>query len=396
MNDIKIWIGNLNYPNSKLPWLPTINSVLSTQRFLKNKYNYMTVIIFRKLTDDDYTYTISNDVLYTSSATDILTQHIGATNTITIPGFYDYYDGNYYYSYLVMYSNTFNIWNVVNNSNVYAVLYDQTIVNISYPYIMNEWRITKNVAELIVSAGVNNVTTLIIPNQMEYTINFENFYNVNYCEKFQLFNILNPLINQEIETFNGLLYTINQDILIAVPHNYKPDVYNNINLSSNCNSIRTNTFSNGTIDMRYDTSFNTLFGENVTDIDEYSLAFVSAKIFNFPKLQKFNNFALYLNDNIETLYLPKSLMTMYEDSLVPDTDKFTNILFENDFGINLDTNVYLQHCNVLDVSLLATQFYNLATIKTDNIIYLHNDIYDALTPEEIDIAINKGWKVEVL
>lgn len=394
MNEIKLWIGDLNYPTSKLPWLPRINSVLSTQIKIKNKYNYMTVIIFRKATDDDYNYTMNNDVLYTSSATDILTQHTGTTGAITIPGFYDYYDGNYYYSYLIMYSNTFDIWNVVNNVNIYAVLYDQTLVNIISPYIMNEWRITKNVSEVVASTGINNVASLIIPNQMTDAITFESFYNVAYCKNFQLFNMINPLLTQEIETYNGLLYTINQDTLIAVPRKYKADINNNIILSYNCTTIKNNSFSNSTVDIRYDDSFDMLFGENVIEVEDYSLAFVSAKIFNFPKLQKLNNFALYLNDKIETLYLPKTLTTMYEESLKPDTDKFTNILFEYDFGINLTTDIYLQHCNRLDVSLLATQFYNLATIGTSRIIYLHQDTYDSLTPEEINIAIDKGWKVE--
>ena len=97
MNDIKLYIGEINYPGSKLPWIPTLDSVISTQVQIKNKYNYITIIIFRKSTNDDYNYIINSDVLYTSSMTDVLTQHIGSDGTITMNGIWDYYDGTYYY-----------------------------------------------------------------------------------------------------------------------------------------------------------------------------------------------------------------------------------------------------------------------------------------------------------
>ena len=395
MNDIKLWIGNLNYPTSKLPWIPTIDSVLSTQRYIKNKYDYMTVIIFRKLTNDDYIYTINNDVLYTSSMTDVLTQHIGTDGTITMNGIWDYYDGNYYYSYLIMYSNTFDVWNVINNGNTYAVLYDQSVANIKYPYIMNEWRISKNVTELIVETDVNNVSTLIIPNQMPNTINIENFYSVNNCTKFQLFNILNPISNQEIETYNGLLYTINQVMLIAVPNKYQPDINSNINISTECVVINSNAFSNGTPDMQYDVEFNMIYGENVEILDDYALSFIKNKIISFPKLESIGEFAIYENESLETLYLPVTLQNMTENSIAPNTNKFRTIIFEYNFGINLSTPLYLQFCNALNIDNLALQFNNLG-ITDGSIIYLHPDVYNSLSVEQIQVATDKGWKVEQL
>lgn len=395
MNEIKLWIGNLNYPASKLPWLPTIDSVLSTQALNKNNYLYRTVIIFRKATDADYNYTMNNDVVYTSSATDTQTQHIGLDGTITISGIYDYFDGNYYYSYLIMYSDTFDNWNVTNNVNVYAVLYDQTLAYISAPYIMNEWRITKNVAEIITSAEINNVSTLIVPNQMSEGIKYETFYNVAYCENFQLFNMINPLLTQEIEVFNGLLYSINQGTLIAVPRIYTADVNNNIILSYNCTKIKSYSVNNGTVDMRYETSFDMLFGENVTTIEEYGLGYISPKIINFPKLESIKAYGLYLNDKIEVLYLPKSLIDIDIYGIIPASSVFTNVLLEFDFGINLTTPLYLHYCEMLDANLLANQFNNLATV-TDSIIYLHQKVFDALTPTQLAIATDKGWKVEKL
>lgn len=392
--DIKLYIGEIPTIGSKLPWLPTIDSVLSTQKYIKNKYNYMTVIIFKKTTDDDLLYPVNFDVLYTSSITDSLTQHIGADNNILIKNYMDYFDGNYYYSYLVMYSNTFDLWNISNDATTYAILYDQSTVDIVYPYMLNEWRISKNVEDLIINTTIYNVNTLVIPNKNSSSnLTFSSYYDVANCNKFRLYNEINTVLNQEIETFNGLLYSINQTSLIAVPRNYQPDIYNNITLSTECQTINVNSFQNGSD--YYETNFNTLYGQYVSDIENNAFENLNLTVANFPSLTKLGDCAFLNNVYLTTLYLPTSLERMYESSINTLSDKLTTIYFEFNFGVNLTTPIYLQYCNALNIDNLALQFNNLATVG-DGIIYLHNEVYNNLTPEQIKIAVDKGWKVEVL
>lgn len=392
--DIKLYIGKIPTIGSKLSWLPRIDSVLSTQKHIKNKYNYMTIIIFRKLTNDDYIYTINSDVLYTSSMTDVLTQHIGTDGTITMNGIWDYFDGNYYYSYLVMYSNTFDLWNISNDATMYAILYDQSTVDIVYPYMLNEWRISKNVEELIINTTIYNVNTLVIPNKNSSSnLTFSSYYDVANCNKFRLYNEINTVLNQEIETFNGLLYSINQTSLIAVPRNYQPDIYNNITLSTECQIINVNSFQNGS--HYYETNFNTLYGQYVTSIENKAFENLSLTVANFPNLNTLGDYVFLNNKYLTTLYLPATLERMYKNSINTLSDALTTIYFEFNFGVNLTTPIYLQYCNALNIDNLALQFNNLATVG-GNTIYLHNDIYYSLTPEQIAIAVDKGWKVEKL
>ena len=392
--DIKLYIGEIPTIGSKLPWLPTIDSVLSTQKYIKNKYNYMTVIIFKKTTDDDLLYPVNFDVTYTSSMTDSLTEHSGVDNNILIKNYMDYFDGNYYYSYLVMYSNTFDLWNISNDATTYAILYDQSTVNIVYPYMLNEWRISKNVEDLIINTTIYNVNTLVIPNKNSSSnLTFSSYYDVANCNKFRLYNEINTVLNQEIETFNGLLYSINQTSLIAVPRNYQPDIYNNITLSTECQTINVNSFQNGSD--YYETNFNTLYGQNVTTIENNAFENLRLTVANFPNLNTLGDYVFLNNEYLTTLYLPTTLERMYENSINTLSDALTTVYFESNFGINLITPIYLQHCNALNIDNLVLQFNNLATVG-DGTIYLHNDIYYSLTPEQIAIATDKGWKVESL
>lgn len=398
MEDIKLFIGEPNYVGSKLPWIETIDSVLRTQVYIKNKYLYRTVIIFKKVAQTDINYTMTNDVVYTTSHTDYESQHIGADLTIYINANYDYFDGNYYYSYLVMYSNVLDTWNVVNDSSYYAVLYDQTSVNITYPYEMGPeaWRITKNVRELVIGDLVENVTKLIIPNYMPETTNIENFYNVSNCEKFELFNTINQITEQEIETYNGLLYNLNQNKLIAVPQNYKPNGDDNIILSSLCTEIAERAFSNGTPDVYYPTAFNMLYGQNVTIINNSAFAYMNCVILSFPNLEYIYDNAISNMIKLERIDLSNTLISMEVDSII-DCDSVTQILFQVGLGTNLTSDLYLHHCPNLDKSSLALQFYNLATIIAESkSIYLNEAVYNLLSSAQIAVATDKGWKVEIL
>lgn len=391
--DIKLYIGEIPKIGSKLPWLPTLDSVLNTQRYIKNTYNYMTIIIFKKLTDDNFIYNVNYDVTYTSSMTDSLTEHSGVDESILMNGLWDYYDGNYYYCYLVLYSNTFDLWNISNDATMYAILYDQSTVNIVYPYMLNEWRISKNVEDLIINTTIYNVNTLVIPNKNSSNLTFSSYYGVANCNKFRLYNEINPTLNQEIETLNGLLYSINQTRLIAVPRNYQANINGDIILSTECSAINVNSFQNGSD--YYEINFNTLYGQNVFHIENNAFENLNFTVANFPNLNTLGDYVFLNNEYLTTLYLPTTLERMYENSINTLSDKLTTIYFELNFGINLATPLYLQHCNALNVDNLALQFNNLATVGGGT-IYLHTDIFNSLLPEQIAIATDKGWKVETL
>lgn len=385
---LKLYIGDIEYPLQKKSWIPTLDSVIQTQT-LKNKYLYNTIIIFKKSTNYDYQFSMTSDVLYTSSELDALTEHYGVNNNITISGFYDYYDGTYYYSYLCLYSNTFNLWNIDNNlTDSYAIKYDQVSVTIKDNYVLNEFRITKNVRDFIVEDEINNVDNLILPNQISDTTILDDYWLVN-CKTFELFDS-NEVSGQLVDTFNGLLYNIDQTYLLAVPKNYELDRYNNFYVSNFCTQITSRSISSGF--NYYSKEINMIYGENVTSLGNEALNNIKVRIINFPKLQIITDSCIRNNSLLEILYLPGSLKEINFESIGDTSEKFTTINFGLNLGTALTTDIYLQNCAYLDPIHTGSQFNNLAEItKGSKTIYLHPNVYDNLSAEDLLIAETKGW-----
>lgn len=392
MNNIKLWIGEDNYPVSKKPWLPTIDSVLQTQILLKNKYKYKTVIIFIKNNNDDFYYPLNKDMIYTSSATDSLTQHLSTDSEILIRGYYDYYDGVNYFCYLILYSNTFNDWNVINDESVYAVYYDEDDAIISQPYVMNEWRISKNVKGLKFYAEFFNVPNLIIPNGFQDdNATFEYFYPAVNTEYYRLFDEANELTSQTINTFGGLIYSLDYGTLLTVPRKYKGDSSGDIILNNLCQDISKDAFGNGTIDMHLETDIDLLYGLNVSNLSDYCLCGVLVKRIVFPNLKDIKSYAVRESEKLETFYFPASLVTMEGNAFIY-SNSFINPVFEVDFGKNMTTPIHFGYCNNFDVAFFASQLYNLATIeKGSNTIIITDNLYSSLSSDERKVAEDKGW-----
>ena len=387
---LKLYIGDIEYPLQKKSWIPTLDSVIQTQT-LKKKYLYNTIIIFKKSTNYDYQFNMTSDVLYTSSELDSLTEHYGINSNITISGYYDYYDGTYYYSYLCLYSNTFNLWNIENTlTDAYAIKYDQVSVTIKDSYVLNEFRITKNVREFIVEDDINNIDNLILPNQTSDTTILDDYWLVN-CKTFELFDS-NEVSGQTVDTFNGLLYNIDQSKLLAVPKNYELDRYNNFYLSNFCNEISAKSISSGI--NYYNKEINMIYGESVTSLGNEALNNIQVRIINFPNLQIISDSCIRNNSSLEILYLPGSLKDMQLESIGDTSEKFTTVNFGLNLGTGLSTDIYLQNCAYLDPVHLGSQFNNLAEIiKGSKTIYLHQDVYDNISADDLLIAGEKGWYV---
>lgn len=387
---LKLYIGDIEYPLQKKSWIPTLDSVIQTQ-ILKKKYLYNTIIIFKKSTNYDYEFNMTSDVLYTSSELDSITVHYGVNNNIIIPGYYDYYDGTYYYSYLCLYSNVFNLWNIENTlTDAYAIKYDQESVTIKNSYVLNEFRITKNVIEFIVDDYINNVDNLILPNQTSDTTILDDYWLVN-CKTFELFDS-NEVSGQSVYTFNGLLYNIDQSNLLAVPKNYELDRYNNLYLSNLCNEISYKSMSSGL--NHYNKQINMIYGENVTTLGLEAFNDVQIRVINFPKLEIISESSIRNNSVLEILYLPGSLKEMHLESIGDTTETFTTINFGLNLGAELASDIFLQNCSFLDPVHLGSQFNNLAEIeKGSKTIYLNLDVYDKISSADLLIADVKGWIV---
>lgn len=391
MNDIKLFIGKNEPLDSKLPWLPNLDSVLSTQIYIKNKYLYKTIIIFRTETEENYNYPMLVDMLYTNSNTDYLTQHLGTDEYITMNGYYFYFDGNYYYSYLVMYSNTFDEWNVTNDNTVYAVLYNQTSVKLTggAPYIMNEHKITKNVEELIVTGGeINNIETLILPNKTVGTTTFKTYSLVTSCKKFQLFDEVNQISNQQVNTLNGLLYTTDYTTLLAVPINFQMDLNNDLTLTNYCTTINSNAFSESP-ENKVLNQINTLYGFNVEDILDYGLAFIELTSFYMPRLKGLG-FGALLESLINRLNLPNTLISM-EDNSVQACENLIGIYLQ----VGIKGIIDLRGANNIDGAILSLQLYNVADLRglPESYIYLNGQVYDNITLEAIKYCEERNWVV---
>ena len=307
MKNIKLYIGEHNYSQNKTAWIPTIDSVLQTQKFLKSKYLYRTVIIFRKNTMGDVLYPMAHNLVYSTSEFDALIVHSGSTGNILINEYANYFDGTYYYYYLVMYSNTFGLWDVVNNNSIYAILYDQTSVVIQggASYIMNEFRITKNVNYLGVTGGsVTNVTTLILPNKTLDTTEFTSYTLFSNLKNFQLFDLGVAYPAQEVNTYKGLLYTLAFDELITVPVDYQGETTyyrsssttstittTRINLHQACRFIRNLSFNDDSSGNVYLNEIDEIVGESVMELGVTALAWTKIKSINFPVLKDIKELA---------------------------------------------------------------------------------------------------------
>jgi hypothetical protein len=391
MNDIKLYIGKNEYLDSKLPWTPTLDSVLTTQQKVKNKYLYKTIIIFRKLTPDNYNYPMGFDMLYTNSNTDYLTQHLGTDGYISMNGGYDYFDGTYYYSYLVMYSNTINQWNVINDDTVYAVLYDQLSVTLNggVRYIMNEHRITKNVNELIVTGGnITNIETLILPNKTSNDTNFETYMLVTSCKKYRLFDEVNLVEGQQVNTLNGLLYTVDYSMLLAVPFNFELDLNNDFVLPNYTTSINEKAFSISDDD-KYNKVINILRGDYLEDILDKSLFGIDFKTLYCSRL-KYIGFGALENSKINQLYLPNTLVKIEDNSTQGCNDLERVYLQSNIAGI-----IDLRGANNIDAKILSLQLYNVADLTglPTSYIYLTANVYDLCTAESIKHCEDLNWTV---
>lgn len=389
---LKLFIGDVDYKLQKKPWIPTLESVIKTQE-LKSKYLYNTIIIFKKETQIDYVFDFTDDVLYSSSEIDSLTQHYGVDGYILIPSYYDYFDGTYYYNYICLYSNTLDLWDISNTlSGAYAIKYDQSSVTINETYLLNEWVITKNVNELVVSDTIENVETLILPNAST-GIDITTYWKVN-CKEFELFDVLNYIPNQEVETFNGLLYSNDQDKLIAIPKDYQLDKYFNLYLSNLCTSIESNSLTDTVI--FYEKEINMLYGENIINLNDSCFYGLKLHSFNFPKLTYIGNSVVSNNEFLDTIYLPGTLEVMQLES-IQDTPTLIYVNFGYNLGEYLRTPIYLQYLSNLDVTFLGVQINNLAEIgKDSNTLYLHQVVYDSLPAGVFTILDTKGWLVEAL
>ena len=394
MKDIKLYIGPVVYPNTKIPWIPTIDSVKATQIYLKNKFLYSTILIFKKINNEDYYFPMSSDITYTSSEFDYQTVHLGTSQYIRISGMYDYFDGTYYYSYLVMYSNIFNAWNIQNDNTMYAILYDQSSVVITSgaPYTLNEFRISKNVTSLSTSgySDMSNVSTLIIPNATLGSVNFSSYSLFNNCESYQLFDIANDLPAQEVNSLNGLLYSKGYTTLLAVPKQIKGDPnYNRLQLSNNCLAISQYAFNSGTIDNVVESNIEVLVGPNVLEITDYSLAWTNIRSINFPIIEKIGEFAFY-QSNIYSLYLPSSLTSVGIQFVVECLDLEYIYL-----GINFDCSLDLRGAEKINPINLGIQFYKLkpAAKLGERSIIVQPIVYESIPKADLDYAYSINWEI---
>lgn len=392
MKNIKLYIGEAEDALAKLPWLPTLDSVISTQRFIKNKYKFSTVIIFRKSLAGDINYPMTNNVVYTSSQFDLEVQHIGSTGAISVSGDYDYFDGTYYYSYIVMYSNILNIWNVTNNSSIYAIKYDQSNVVITggLPYIMNEFRITKNVVSLVITGGVvSTVDTLILPNQTLDITEYATYSQFNSLNKFQLFNVANYVTDQKVESYDGLLYSVGLGTLLAVPTNYSGDDSNNIILSDVCEKINTTAFNDGSTGNCYQYPINQIKGSNVQYLEAAALAFTNIKVVRFPILSDVKDEA-FLQSKVEQLLLPNTLR-YFGNNVVEECNELTTVLLEQGF----DCTLVLNGAPNINGINFGSQLYNLLpNIKPgERSITLMPEVFNNIPREDIDYATSINWEI---
>lgn len=394
MKDIKLYIGPVVYPNTKIPWIPTIDSVKATQIYLKNKFLYSTILIFKKINNEDYYFPMSSDITYTSSEIDYQTIHLGSTQYIRISGMYDYFDGTYYYSYLVMYSNTFNVWDIQNDNTMYAILYDQSsvVINSGAPYTLNEFRISKNVTSLSTSgvSNITNISNLIIPNATSGSVNFSSYSLFSNCESYQLFDIANDLPSQEINSLNGLLYSKGYTTLLAVPKQIKVDPkYNRLQLSNNCLAISQYSFNYGTIDTVVESNIEVLVGSNVLEIADYSLAWTNIRSINFPILEKIGEFAFY-QSKIHSLYLPSTL-TSVGFQFVGECLYLEMLYLGNNFDCSLD----LRGAEMINPINLGIQFYKLkpADKLGEHSITVQQIVYESIPQADLDYAYSINWEI---
>lgn len=392
MKNIKLYIGEAEDALTKIPWQPTLDSVISTQRFLKNKYKYSTVIIFRKSLAGDTNFSMTNNVVYTSSQFDLEVQHIGSTGAISVSGDYDYFDGTYYYSYIVMYSNILNMWNVTNNSSIYAIKYDQSNVVIvgGLSYIMNEFRITKNVTSLTITGGVvSNVNTLILPNQTLDITEYATYSLFNPLNKFQLFNLANYVTDQKVESYDGLLYSVGLGMLLAVPTNYSGDASNNIVLSDLCEKINTTAFNDGSTGNCYQYPINQIKGSGVQYLEAAALAFTNIKVVRFPILFDIKDKA-FLQSKVEQLLLPNTLR-YFGNNVVEECNELTTVLLEQGF----DCTLVLNGANNINGTNFGSQLYNLLPhIKPgERSITIMPEVFNNIPKEDIDYATSINWEI---
>ena len=394
MKDIKLYIGPVVYPNTKIPWIPTIDSVKNTQTYLKNKFLYSTILIFKKINNEDYYFPMSSDITYTSSEIDYQTIHLGTSQYIRISGMYDYFDGTYYYSYLVMYSNIFNVWNIQNDNTMYAILYDQSSVVITSgaQYTLNEFRISKNVTSLSTSGGSNmpNISNLIIPNATSGSVNFSSYSLFNNCESYQLFDIANDLPTQKVNSLNGLIYSLNYKTLLAVPKQVKGDLnYNRLQLSNECLLISQYAFNSGMIDDVVESNIEVLVGPNVLEIANYSLAWTNIRSINFPIIEKIGENAFY-QSSIYRLYLPSTLTDVGTQFVAECLD--LEMLY---LGNNFDCSLDLRGADMINSINLGIQFYKLkpADKLEYRVINISQVVYDGIPQADLDYAYSINWEI---
>lgn len=405
MKNIKLYIGEVNYPQNKIAWIPTIDSVLNTQRFLPSKFLYRSVIIFRKTTMQDISYPMTNSIYYSTSEFDSLLVHNGTTGNIIINENAYYFDGTYYYYYLVMYSNTFDLWNVVNNNSIYAILYDQTNVTIQggSSYIMNEFRITKNVVSLNISGGsVSNVYTLILPNTTLDITEFATYTQFVNLTNFQLFDLGINYSTQEVSTFKGLLYTLDYSELIAIPVNYQGETIQyrssktastttttRINLHSECIYIRNLAFNDDSSGNSFINEIDEIYGENVMVVQVTGLAYTKIKSVRFPKLKSIGENA-FTGSTIEKLYLPNTVADV-ADNFVDGCEQLTVVTLENNF----DCNLTLLGANNINGTLFGQQFYHLLPQDKDypKTIAVMAEVFNNIPQADKDYAASINWNI---
>lgn len=394
MKDIKLYIGPVVYPNTKIPWIPTIDSVKATQIYLKNKFLYSTILIFKKINNEDYYFPMSSDITYTSSEIDYQTIHLGTSQYIRISGMYDYFDGTYYYSYLVMYSNIFNVWNIQNDNTMYAILYDQSSVVITSgaSYTLNEFRISKNVTSLSTSGGSDmpNISNLIIPNATFNSVNFSSYSLFNNCERYQLFDMANDLPSQDVNSLNGLIYSNDFGKLLAVPKQIKGDhTYNKLQLHNDCSNIEQFAFNSGMIDDVVESNIEVLVGPNVLEIANYSLAWTNIRSINFPIIEKIGEHAFY-QSRIYRLYLPSTLTDIGAEFVVECLD-LEYIYLGNNFDCSLD----LRGADMINSINLGIQFYKLkpAAKLGERSIIVQPIVYDSIPQADLDYAYSINWEI---
>lgn len=414
MSEIKLFIGPEFSEKDKATkyikqeWIPTLDGVQNVISNLKGLYEYKTILIFEKVEANlDVVYPMTSDIIYTTSVRTQYTQHYGTELNITITSENDVQIGSYYYSYLVMYSNTLDVWNVTP-FNVYNptlkisskyILFDQT--NVVLEAVTGKLGINQGSGSYLITKNVHSLTGdyvelehLVIPNQMSEALNYGSLYGLAN-KTFTLFNILENINGQEIESFNGLLYTIGQEMLIAVPKQFQLDTGSIFRLSDDCYAISSSAFNDGV--NYYPEKMYRIYGNNVAILADNCFSGLGIQVISFSNLQYIGHNVLTNITELTTFYLPASLIRMYDDSLDADLSSFIYVNFGNGLGTNLTSHLYLQNNQYLNIDNLVFQFSKLATItKGSKTIYLHSDVYYALTPLQITVASDKGWMVDIL